>query len=67
MRTLLNVSFSLLRTGWGFGTGLWSNRAGSTATEYALIATLIAVTIIGSVILLGGNIENLFSSTANAL
>ncbi len=38
-----------------------------TAIEYALIASLIAVVIIGVVTLVGQNISSTFSSVANAL
>jgi pilus assembly protein Flp/PilA len=40
---------------------------GVTAIEYGLIAGAIAVAIIATVIALGGDIENLFASTGNAL
>lgn len=42
-------------------------RSGSTAIEYALIATLIAVVIVGAVTLLGSSVNNLFTTTANVL
>jgi pilus assembly protein Flp/PilA len=38
--------------------------AGVTAIEYGLIASLIALVIIGSVTLLGTNLNALFSSVA---
>ena len=38
-----------------------------TAIEYALIAALIAVVIIGAVTTLGGNVSNTFSKVANSL
>ena len=38
---------------------------GSTAIEYALIASLIAMTIIGAVTMLGGELSNSFDDTAN--
>jgi pilus assembly protein Flp/PilA len=41
--------------------------SGVTAIEYGLIAGAIAVAIIATVIALGGDIENLFASTGNAL
>jgi len=40
---------------------------GVTAIEYGLIAGAIAVAIIATVIALGGDINNLFASTGNAL
>ena len=42
-------------------------RHGATAIEYALIASLIALVIIGAVTMLGGNLSNSFDSTANAI
>lgn len=42
-------------------------RSASTAIEYALIATLIAVVILGAVTLLGSSVNTLFTTTANAL
>ncbi|MDH5489902.1 MAG: Flp family type IVb pilin [Rhodospirillaceae bacterium] len=42
-------------------------RRGSTAIEYALIASLIAVVIIGAVTMLGGNLSNSFDETAGAV
>lgn len=40
---------------------------GATAIEYALIASLIAVVIIGAVTSLGTSVGNLFNTTANAV
>jgi pilus assembly protein Flp/PilA len=40
---------------------------GATAVEYALLVGLIAVIIISSVTLLGGNIDAMFSDIANQL
>ena len=40
---------------------------GATAIEYALIASLIAVVIIGAVTMLGGNLSNSFDKTADAV
>lgn len=42
-------------------------RRGATAIEYALIATLIAVTIIGAVTMLGENLSNSFDNTADSI
>ncbi|MCK5444224.1 MAG: Flp family type IVb pilin [Rhodospirillaceae bacterium] len=47
--------------------GFFHSHGGSTVTEYALIATLIAVTIIGAVTILGQDVGNLFNDTADAL
>ena len=38
-----------------------------TAIEYALIAALIAVVIIGAVSLIGGNVSNTFNTVATEL
>jgi pilus assembly protein Flp/PilA len=40
---------------------------GATAVEYALLIGLIAVIIISSVTLLGGNIDTMFNDIANQL
>jgi pilus assembly protein Flp/PilA len=40
---------------------------GATAVEYALLVGLIAVIIISSVTLLGGNIDAMFNDIANQL
>lgn len=37
------------------------DRQGAVAIEYALIAVLIAVAIVGAVTALGGNVSNLFN------
>ena len=44
-----------------------ANETGATAIEYGLIASLIAVTIIGAVTLLGGNLSNTFNEVAGNL
>ena len=38
--------------------------SGATAIEYALIASLIAVAIVGAVIALGGSVSGLFNTVA---
>jgi pilus assembly protein Flp/PilA len=43
------------------------DRKGVTALEYALIAALIAVVIIGAVSLLGQDISKVFSTVANTI
>jgi pilus assembly protein Flp/PilA len=43
------------------------NDAGATAVEYALLVGLIAVIIISSVTLLGGNIDAMFDGIAKHL
>jgi pilus assembly protein Flp/PilA len=44
-----------------------ANESGATAIEYALIASLIAVAIIGALTTLGGKISSTFSEIANTL
>lgn len=45
----------------------WQSEQGATAIEYALIASLIAVVIVGAVTALGGSVEALFTTTAEAI
>lgn len=45
----------------------WKDEEGATAIEYALIAGLIAVAIIGALTLLGGNIGDMFNAIAKKL
>jgi pilus assembly protein Flp/PilA len=48
----------------------WPSRdgdEGATAVEYALLVGLIAVIIISSVTLLGGNIDSMFNDVATQL
>jgi pilus assembly protein Flp/PilA len=40
---------------------LWKDEAGADATEYALLAALVAVGIIGGATTLGTSISNLFT------
>jgi pilus assembly protein Flp/PilA len=44
-----------------------ADRSGVTALEYALIAALIAVVIIGAVALLGTSVSNTFSYIASTI
>ena len=48
-------------------TKLIGNTKGVTALEYALIAALVAVVIIGGVSLLGTNVSQIFSTVANTI
>lgn len=45
----------------------WQSDQGATAIEYALIASLVAVVIVGAVFTLGGSVEALFTTTAEAM
>lgn len=53
------------------GPNLWPNfrsdRAGATAIEYALIASLISIVILLAVALIGSSTKSLFTSVANTL
>ena len=51
----------------GFIAKLAGDKKGVTALEYAMIAALIAVVIIGGVSLLGTNISAVFSTVANTI
>ncbi len=44
-----------------------NDEAGVTAIEYGLIAALIAVVIVAAVTLVGGNLNAIFGSVADAL
>jgi pilus assembly protein Flp/PilA len=50
-----------------FGGRLISDESGVTALEYALIAALVAVVIIGGVSLLGTNVSSVFSTVATTI
>jgi pilus assembly protein Flp/PilA len=47
--------------------GIWSDERGVTAIEYALIAALIAIVIIGGATQLGQTINNKFQYIANCV
>ncbi|ODT76058.1 MAG: hypothetical protein ABS76_32465 [Pelagibacterium sp. SCN 64-44] len=40
---------------------LLANEAGATAIEYALIASLLSVAVVGSALLLGGGLDDLWN------
>jgi pilus assembly protein Flp/PilA len=46
---------------------LRADQEGVTALEYAMIAALVAVAIIGGVSLLGTNVSSVFSTVANTI
>jgi pilus assembly protein Flp/PilA len=46
---------------------LWTEEEGADATEYALLAALIAVAIIGTATTLGTSISGVFSTITAAL
>ena len=45
----------------------WKKEEGATAVEYGLMVALIAVTIIGTVTLIGENLDGLFQTVADSL
>ncbi|MBV9395120.1 MAG: Flp family type IVb pilin [Methylobacteriaceae bacterium] len=48
-------------------TKFWSDESGATAIEYGLLASLIAVVIIGAVKLVGSNLSTKFNAVATNL
>ena len=45
----------------------WNERSGSAAIEYALIAILIAITIVAACLSIGTNLSGWFSTVATSL
>jgi len=52
---------------FNFFARMAGDRKGVTAMEYALIAALIAMVIIGGVSLLGTDVSQVFSTAANTI
>ena len=46
---------------------LWSDEHGQDIAEYAVMLAVILVIVIGTVRLIGGNANNVFSSVANSM
>ncbi len=46
---------------------LWRNEEGQDIAEYAVILAVILVIVIGTVRLIGGNANNVFSSVASQI
>jgi Flp pilus assembly pilin Flp len=46
---------------------LWRNEEGQDIAEYAVMLAVILVIVIGTVRLIGGNANNVFSSVANQI
>jgi Flp pilus assembly pilin Flp len=46
---------------------LWSNERGQDIAEYAVMLAVILVLVIGTVRLIGGNANNVFSSVASEM
>jgi len=44
-----------------------TNERGAALVEYALLLALIAVAVIGALTLLGGNVNNKFSTVSNSI
>lgn len=45
----------------------WADEDGATAIEYGLLASLIALAIVGGATALGGSINGLFTAVSEAL
>jgi Flp pilus assembly pilin Flp len=46
---------------------LWSNDAGQDIAEYAVMLAVILVIVVGTIRLIGGQANNVFSETASAI
>lgn len=46
---------------------LWSGDEGQDIAEYAVLLAVILVLVVGTVRLIGGNANNVFSATASAV
>jgi Flp pilus assembly pilin Flp len=46
---------------------LWCNEEGQDIAEYAVMLAVILVIVIGTIRLIGGNANNVFSSVANSI
>ena len=50
-----------------FCRNLWSDEQGQDIAEYAVMLAVILVIVIGTVRLIGGNANNVFSSVASSM
>jgi Flp pilus assembly pilin Flp len=50
-----------------FLRGFWADERGQDIAEYAVMLAVILVIVIGTVKLIGGNANNVFSSVASSL
>ena len=50
-----------------FAKFLWRNEEGQDIAEYAVMLAVILVLVIGTVRLIGGNANNVFSSVASSI
>jgi Flp pilus assembly pilin Flp len=46
---------------------LWFNESGQDIAEYAVLLAVILVLVVGTVRLIGGSANNVFSSTASSI
>jgi len=46
---------------------LWSQEEGQDIAEYAVMLAVILVLVVGTIRLIGGNANNVFSATASAV
>jgi Flp pilus assembly pilin Flp len=46
---------------------LWSNQEGQDIAEYAVMLAVILVVVVGTIRLVGGNANNVFSSVASSV
>jgi Flp pilus assembly pilin Flp len=51
----------------GFAKLLWRNEEGQDIAEYAVMLAVILVIVIGTIRLIGGNANNVFSSVASGI
>jgi Flp pilus assembly pilin Flp len=50
-----------------FLAGLWSGETGQDIAEYAVMLAVILVIVVGTLRLIGGNANNVFSSVASSI
>jgi len=51
----------------GLANLLWGNEEGQDIAEYAVMLAVILVIVIGTIRLIGGNANNVFSSVASGI
>jgi len=52
---------------WNYMSARMENEEGATMVEYGLMVALIAVVVIGTVTAIGGGLDGLFQTVADAL
>jgi Flp pilus assembly pilin Flp len=50
-----------------FFRAMWSNDEGQDIAEYAVMLAVILVIVVGTIRLIGGNANNVFSSVASSI